>query len=52
VRDHDHLLYHFGGKSVRGKSKIATRNAKGMNVKRSDVIGWFAGHSVDVVERA
>lgn len=51
VREHDHLLYHFGGKSVRGKSgKIATRGAKRAN--RKDVVGWFAGHSVDVVERA
>jgi hypothetical protein len=47
VREHDHLLYHF-----RGKSGEAPRSAKGMRVNRNDVVGWFAGHSVDVVERA
>jgi hypothetical protein len=49
VREHDHLLYHFGGKS---SGKGLTRGAKGMKVDRKDVAAWFAGHSVDVIERA
>ena len=49
VREHDHLLYHFGGKS---SDKAVTRKAKGMKVDRKDVAAWFAGHSVDVIERA
>jgi glycosyltransferase involved in cell wall biosynthesis len=49
VREHDHVLYHFGGKSG---GKAATRNAKGMKVPRQDVLAWFAGKSVDVIERA
>jgi glycosyltransferase involved in cell wall biosynthesis len=47
VREHDHLLYHFGGKSGEPPS-----SAKGMRVGREDVVVWFAGHSVDLVERA
>ena len=49
VREHDHLLHHFGGKS---SDKTVTRRAKGMKVDRKDVAAWFAGHSVDVIERA
>jgi hypothetical protein len=47
VQEHDHLLYHF-----RGKSGQPPRTAKGMRVNRNDVVDWFAGHSVDLVERA
>lgn len=50
VREHDHLLYHFGGKS--GGGKALTRRAKGMRVDSADVVAWFAGHSVEVIERA
>jgi hypothetical protein len=49
VREHDHVLYHFGGKSG---TPSKTKKAKGMDVDHADVVGWFAGHSVDVVERA
>jgi GT2 family glycosyltransferase len=49
VRDHDHLLFHFGGGS---SGKAVTRQAKGMRVKRDQVAAWFEGHSVDVIERA
>jgi len=49
VRDHDHLLYHFGGKSG---GKPLVRRAKGMRVNREEVVGWFAGRSVDVIDRA
>lgn len=47
VQEHDHLLYHFGGRS--GKPP---RSAKGMRVNRDLVVGWFNGHSVELVERA
>src|ERR671915_252379 len=46
VREHDHLLYHFGGKSG---DKTVTRRAKGMKGDRNDVAAWFAGHSVHVI---
>lgn len=35
-----------------GKSGTPPRSAKGMGVNRDVVVGWFAGHSVDLVERA
>jgi GT2 family glycosyltransferase len=49
VRQHDHLLYHFGGGS---SGRDVTRQAKGMRVPRKEVAGWFAGHSVEVIDRA
>jgi len=49
VRDHDHMLHHFGGKSG---GKPLVRRAKGMRVNREEIVGWFAGRSVDVIERA
>jgi GT2 family glycosyltransferase len=49
VRDHDHLLFHFGGGS---SGKAVTRQAKGMRVKRDQVAAWFGGRSVDVIDRA
>jgi hypothetical protein len=47
VQEHDHLLYHFGGKSGE-----PPRGAKGMRVNRDEVVGWFDGHSVELIERA
>jgi Glycosyl transferase family 2 len=49
VREHDHLLHHYGGKS---SDRTVTKRAKGMKVDRKEVAGWFGGHSVDVIERA
>jgi hypothetical protein len=49
IKEHDHLLFHFGGKS--GRRKL-TRTAKGMNLDREEVRGWFGGCSVEVIERA
>jgi GT2 family glycosyltransferase len=49
VRDHDHLLYHFGGKSG---PPARTRSAKGMTVDRGAIAGWFGDHSVEVIDRA
>jgi hypothetical protein len=49
VRDHGHLLHHFGGGSG---DKALVRRAKGMRVDREEVVSWFAGNSVDVIDRA
>ena len=49
VREHDHLLHHFGGKSGQ---PVVTRNAKGMDLDRDQVRGWFGARSVEVIERA
>jgi hypothetical protein len=46
VRDHDHLLVHFGGRSGSGFT-----GAAGMDVTLSEVRSWFAGRSIDVIER-
>lgn len=46
IREHDDMIYHFGGKS--GK---AFRHAKGMD-ERNDIISeWFSGHHVEVLQR-
>lgn len=39
LKDHDHLLIHFGGKSGRGY-----KSASGMDVGDQEVVGWFGGH--------
>lgn len=49
VREHDHLLHHFGGGSG---GKPLVRRAKGMRVDRAEVVGWFGGRAVDVIDRA
>lgn len=43
--EHEDQLHHFGGKS--GK---AFKGAKGMDVKMEEVIDWFAGRSVSVLD--
>jgi GT2 family glycosyltransferase len=48
VRDHDHLLYHFGGRSGR---RSLTQRAKGMDIDRDVVRGWFTTGTVELIER-
>jgi glycosyltransferase involved in cell wall biosynthesis len=45
--EHDTYLVHFGG-----KSGDAFKNAKGMNVPREEVVGWFGGHRPLVLDAA
>jgi GT2 family glycosyltransferase len=49
VREHDHLLYHFGGKS---RGKKLTAGARGMDHDRQEIVRWFGRHRVEVLERA
>jgi hypothetical protein len=49
VRDHDHLLHHFGGKS--GGHKVV-RRAKGMDTDRDEVHQWFGDRTIEVIDRA
>ncbi len=49
VRQHDHLLYHFGGKSG---TPATTDSAKGMDLERDKVRTWFGGRSVEPIEPA
>jgi GT2 family glycosyltransferase len=49
VRDHDHLLYHFGGRS---KGRKLTAAARGMDHDRQEIIRWFDNHAIEVLERA
>lgn len=44
--DHDDRLIHFGG-----KSGTSFKGAKGMNVTRKEVIGWFGGRTPLVLDR-
>ncbi len=44
--EHARYLHHFGGKSGSG-----FKNAKGMNVSRDEVLGWFAGRTPEVLDR-
>lgn len=43
---HDDILFHFGGKS--GDAFIG---AKGMDVSRDEVIGWFKGQEPEIFDR-
>jgi hypothetical protein len=49
IREHDHLLHHFGAKS--GRSAFVGQ-ARGMDLDRREVSGWFHDRSVEVIERA
>jgi glycosyltransferase involved in cell wall biosynthesis len=50
VREHDHLLHHFGGRSG---GEHATWAAKGMALERDEVERWFEGErAVEVIDRA
>jgi glycosyltransferase involved in cell wall biosynthesis len=44
--EHEQYLHHFGGKSGSG-----FKNAKGMNVSREEVLGWFADRRPVVLDR-
>lgn len=44
--EHEQYLHHFGGKSGSG-----FKNAKGMNVSRDEVMGWFADRRPVVLDR-
>lgn len=44
--DHDDFLYHFGGKS--GK---AYRGAEGMKTDRNEVVSWFQGRRIEMIDR-
>lgn len=44
--EHARYLHHFGGKSGSG-----FKNAKGMNVSREEVLGWFNGKAPEVIDR-
>lgn len=44
--EHEAYLHHFGGKSGSGFA-----NAKGMNVSKEEVLGWFAGLRPVVIDR-
>lgn len=44
--EHDAYLTHFGG-----KSGDAFKHARGMNVTRDEVYGWFAGKAPTVIDR-
>ena len=46
VREHDHLVYHFGG-----RSGPHPRTARGMDLQPDVVRDWFGGRSVHVIER-
>lgn len=46
VKEHDDLIYHFGGKSGKG-----FRKAKGMDEDRQKIIGWFEKKQIEIVER-
>lgn len=46
VRDHDHLLYHYGGAS--GKS---WRNSKGMNIEGKQVKEWFNKKDIRIIDK-
>lgn len=45
--EHERYLHHFGG-----RSGSAFRNAKGMNVSRDEVMGWFADKRPIVLDRS
>lgn len=44
IDHHDHIIYHYGGKS--GKSFI---DAKGMDTSYEEVVSWFNKNSISVV---
>jgi GT2 family glycosyltransferase len=48
VRDHDDLVFHFGGKSG---NPAKLQSARGMDVQAEQVRSWFAGERVDVLDR-
>lgn len=43
VRNHDDYIYHYGGKSGKG-----FKDAKGMDIKLSEVISWFDNRKENV----
>lgn len=45
VKNHDHLLYHYGG-----ASGDAWKRAKGMNIDVESVVKWFEDKDVEVLE--
>lgn len=46
VKEHDDLIYHFGGKS--GKS---FRHAKGMDEDIRHICSWFEGRHIEIIEK-
>ena len=46
VKEHDNLIYHFGGKS--GK---AYRHAKGMGEDHSLICSWFEGRKIEILDK-
>nr|WP_255319581.1 glycosyltransferase [Dendrosporobacter quercicolus] len=45
VRNHERLLYHYGGKSGR-----AWKNSKGMQVEGETVVKWFKANSIMLID--
>lgn len=46
VKEHDNMLYHFGGKSGKAYS-----HAKGMDESGKEICRWFGNNSIEIVEK-